>query len=59
MSPYSFVGSYAYVFFVNASGNLSNHNVYDANIGVHPVINLKAGTLTKGTGTDIDPFTIE
>ncbi len=55
MSPY-YSDPNANVFYVVNDGNLYFNYVFTAK-GVRPVINLKAGTLTKGTGTTGDPFT--
>ena len=57
MSPYSFGGSYAYVFRVDSDGDLHNDRVISAR-GVRPVINLKADVTITGEGTSSNPYTI-
>ncbi len=65
ISPYYFSGSYALMFRVNSNGYLGNtHTSDDGNIGVRPVINLKADTIFKINGEDkkgtIDnPYVVE
>ena len=56
LSPLSFNGSYARVRFVYGGG--SNDSLVDLSTGVRPVINLKAGSLTKGSGTALDPYQV-
>ncbi len=53
MSPHSFNGGYASVSCVYGDGHLYGDNVSDTDIGVRPVINLKANTkfTTDGDGT--------
>ena len=58
MSPYSFAGSYAFVFRVNSSGYLSNSNVNIA-YGVRPVINLRSDVTLTGSGLANNPYKIE
>lgn len=64
MSPYywcyySSSSRYAYVFYVGASGRLYNSFVYDANLGVRPVINLKSDTIfSSGDGTLNNPYIV-
>ena len=57
MSPSYFSGSYARVRVVNSAGYLSYTHV-DYSYGVRPVLNLKSGSLTKGSGTATDPYTV-
>ena len=58
MSPYYFVGSYAYVFIVWSDGSLSSNGVDWAGPGVRPVINLKSAIAITGSGTTSDPFKV-
>ena len=45
-------------FNVNSNGNLNNNNVNNSD-GVRPVVSLRTSTLvTKGTGTETDPYVI-
>ena len=58
MSPDDFNGSYAFVRRVGASG-LAFYNCYvDCSNGVRPVLNLKSGSLTQGSGTVLDPYRV-
>ena len=69
MSPYYFDPSNTYparVFYVNLNGYLRDDYVSSANLGVRPVINLKAGTqftFTDGVAADIgttsNPYIVE
>ena len=56
MSPSDSLGSRAGVHGVNASGNVNNDVIVDSSIGVRPVLNLKSGSLTQGSGTVLDPY---
>ncbi|HIR74787.1 TPA: hypothetical protein IAB95_04745 [Candidatus Ventrenecus avicola] len=56
MSPHYFNGSYARVRFVNSTGGLNGDSNVNSSNGVRPVLNLKSGSLTKGSGTALDPF---
>ncbi len=62
MSPYSFNGSYAYVFVVLNNGGLNYDRVSYTTLGVRPVINLKANTKFKTTdgldGTYQHPYEV-
>ena len=57
LSPYYFSGSIAKVRSVNDDGNTSN-DIVNNSYGVRPVLNLKAGSLTKGSGTALDPYQV-
>ena len=57
MSPHSFDGSYTYGRYVKATGFVGDMSVSGV-IGVRPVLNLKSGSLTKGSGTASDPFLV-
>ena len=57
LSPGYFNGSDAYVRVVSGVGTSNGGNVY-LSYGVRPVINLKAGSLTKGSGTALDPYQV-
>jgi len=60
MSPCDFDANYAYVEGVNSHGNAGSCNYvgysYD---GARPVINLKSGSLTKGSGSASDPWMVD
>ena len=58
MSPYYFYGSYAYVRNVNASGHAYSNGNVNTLSGVRPVLNLKSGSLTQGSGTVLDPYLV-
>ncbi len=62
LSPYNWIGSYAYVFFVNGSSNpgyLSSNYVNSA-FGVRPAVSLKSCVKTSGgDGSASAPYTIE
>ena len=58
LSADTWYGGFAYVFSVNSSGYISNNNVNYLGI-VRPVVSLKTSTLvTKGTGTEEDPYVV-
>ena len=59
MSPGVFDSGYAAAqeFNLHGDGVASNHWVTDAN-GVRPVLNLKSGSLTQGSGTVLDPYRV-
>ena len=57
LSPSSFDGSYARVRYVFVSGN-TDGGIVSGSSGVRPVINLKAGSLTKGSGTALEPYQV-
>lgn len=59
MSPFYFNSSEsaARVWRVYSAGDLSS-NFVTVSIGVRPVINLKSGSLSKGSGTADDPYMI-
>ena len=52
----------AYNFSVKQNGNIADNKAYtvavDGNLGVRPVINLKANTQFTGSGTSTDPYTV-
>ena len=56
LSPSNFHGSLAYVRLVYGGGAGSSGVYYPS--GVRPVINLKAGSLTKGSGTALEPYQV-
>ena len=56
-SPYEYSDD-AYVNSVDDDGSLNVHDV-DAAGGVRPVINLKSGSLSKGSGTASNPYMVE
>ena len=58
MSPYYFSGSTAIVRIVNSSGILSYYYNVNNSYGVRPVLSLKSGSLTGGSGTATDPYTV-
>ena len=58
MSPYNFNGSNASVRYVITSGNVNNYNYVNIALGVRPVLNLKSGSLTQGSGTVLDPYRV-
>ena len=58
MSPRSFDGSNAFVRGVNSSGNAFNNSIVFRSYGVRPVLNLKSGSLTQGSGTVLDPYRV-
>ena len=59
MSPSSFDGNYAVVFYVALSGFLYAGTVVTWNSpGVRPVINLRADVQLTGTGSQNDPFKV-
>ena len=57
MSPCSFGGSRAGVFYVYSNGQLGNGSV-NITRGVRPVINLSADVKVTGSGTSSDPFVV-
>ena len=59
LSPYHWDSTYARVFIVSSSGFLYDSNFVGSD-GVRPVVSLKTSTLvTKGTGTETDPYVVE
>ena len=58
MSPGNFNSYIASVFYVSSGGHLGSNNVYWANYGVRPVINLKSAIAITGSGTTSDPFKV-
>ena len=58
MSPDNFDYGIASVFYVYSGGHLGSNNVYWANYGVRPVINLKSAIAITGSGTTSDPFKV-
>ena len=58
MSPYSFSGGYARVFYVRSTGYI-NYDFVHYTWGVRPVINLKSAIAISGSGTTSDPFKIQ
>ncbi len=57
MSPFSFNGSNAVVFFVDSDGSLDGGNVRHMR-GVRPVISLKSGIILTGNGSIDTPFNV-
>ena len=57
LSPFSSSVSGAFVRVVTVDG-LTDFGYVDVSRGVRPVINLKAGSLTKGSGTALDPYQV-
>ena len=58
-SPSDFLGWYANVCGVYSDGNANNfYNTTNSDVGVRPVINLKADILLQGSGTATDPYRI-
>ncbi len=57
MSPYSFYGTYANMFYIHLNGNLNNNDVNNAR-GVRPVINLSANVKLSGDGTKDTPYEV-
>ena len=58
MSPPSFTGTHAYVFYVGYSGDLDDHGV-NYNIAAVPAVSLKPEAAVKrGTGAYNDPYVI-
>ena len=58
MSPSYFYGSYAYMRYVDTSGNAGYNISMIYSYGVRPVLNLKSGSLTQGSGTVLDPYLV-
>ena len=60
LSPYKFSGTYSFEFVLNSTGNLDYFDGSDdSNVGVRPVLALKAGTATTGgSGTATDPYIV-
>ena len=59
MSPDGFNGSNAYVRGVStSSGILGSGDNVSLSFGVRPVLNLKSGSLTQGSGTVLDPYLV-
>ena len=60
MSPYQFDGSdnHSYVFRMYTDGSLDYWRIY-IEMGVRPVINLKADVILSGSGTTSDPYQVE
>ncbi len=61
MSPSYFYAtlSYAYVFFVDSTGQLYNFDVHWTDYGVRPVLNLSADvTISSGDGTMNNPYVV-
>ena len=58
MSPRLFNDSYANVRGVYSPGNVGGSSGVYSSDGVRPVLNLKSGSLTKGSGTALDPYTV-
>ena len=56
-SPDEYYRGYALVHAVDSAGDFGNSNVNDL-YGVRPVINLKSGSLTTGSGTAVNPFVV-
>ena len=59
MSPFWYGIDWAYVFFVNSTGDLSGANVDWTRSGVRPVVNLSSDIqISSGTGTSTDPYVV-
>ena len=59
MTPFSFDGSYAYIFHLSSNGYL-NFNYADYSGGLRPAIALKSNvTISGGNGTQANPFVVE
>ena len=58
MSPYLFDGSRANVRRVFTSGIANYYSSVLNSRGVRPVLNLKSGSLTQGSGTVLDPYLV-
>ena len=58
MSPYAFYNSSAFVRGVHSDGNAGVNSNVNPEYGVRPVLNLKSGSLIKGTGTADDPYQV-
>ena len=58
MSPNYFNGSNAFVRRVYSSGNANGNSYVNGSDGVRPVLNLKSGSLTQGSGTVLDPYLV-
>ena len=58
MSPNYFNGSRAGVRNVGSAGYVFDYDFVNISYGVRPVLNLKSGSLTKGSGTALDPYTV-
>ena len=56
-SPYVYNYGYADVHLVDYAGGLNHYGV-DYTYGVRPVINLKSGSLSKGSGTASNPYEV-
>ena len=56
MSPFYFNGSYASVRRVDSAGSANILARVRSSFGVRPVLNLKSGSLTQGSGTVLDPY---
>ncbi len=59
MTPRLYNNGYAQTFIVSSDGGLTNPNLEYKNIGVRPVINLKADTKFTGEGTTGTPFVVQ
>ncbi len=57
MSPHTFDGTYASVFYVSSMGSLENTGT-NSQFTLRPVINLKSSTQFEGTGLYNDPYTV-
>ena len=55
MTPVYFSGTNARNSFENMNGVSGEYSV-DADYGIRPVLNLKPGSLTQGSGTALDPY---
>lgn len=58
MSPIYFLGSRARVRGVDVSGFATSSSFVNSSHGVRPILNLKSGSLTQGSGTVIDPYLV-
>ena len=57
MTPVYFSGTNARNSFENMNGVSGEYSV-DADYGIRPVLNLKPGSLTQGSGTADDPYKV-
>ena len=58
MAPHPYASGYAYVNFVDVSGNLYYDNVDDTGGAVRPVVSLKSDAISRGSGTAASPFLV-
>lgn len=58
ISPNNFHGPNAFVRHVYSTGGVGYGSNVDYSIGVRPVLNLKSGSLSQGSGTVSDPYLV-